>query len=135
MVEHEKFARVDALFREPSPPDAVEGSSDGLHRRLAPAGASSDSEARYEAPPPQASPPLPAPPASAPRRTRSRRGAYQVAIVRLGRVPANRENPYASLSAAERYECLMKRLAEVWCAISKRRGVNAAPVKEHKKAA
>jgi len=29
----------------------------------------------------------------------------------------------------------MKRLAEVWCAISKRRGVNAAPVKEHKKAA
>lgn len=44
-------SRGEADCREPSLPAAVRGGSDGLHRRPAQAGASTDSEARYEAPP------------------------------------------------------------------------------------
>jgi len=49
-----------------------------------------------------------------------------VEVVRLGKLPVNRENPYASLSAPERYECVMKHLASVWSAVCRR--VNAGPV-------
>jgi len=45
----ERFDRADAVFRELSRPNAVKEDSDGLHRRPAQAGASSDSEARHEA--------------------------------------------------------------------------------------
>lgn len=53
-------------FREPSGPGAVNESSDGLHRRTASAGASSDSEARHEARPIRPPPPLPLHPENAP---------------------------------------------------------------------
>jgi hypothetical protein len=60
-----------------------------------------------------------------------------VAIVRLGKLPINRENPYASLSTSERYECFMKRVAEVWSAICKREnaGVLRMPGQAQRKAA
>jgi hypothetical protein len=41
-------------------------------------------------------------------------------VVRLDKHPLNRENPYAALSANERYECFLKRLAEIWSAICRR---------------
>ena len=47
----EEFDRADAVFRELSKAEAVEVESDGLHRRPASAGASTNSEASYEAPP------------------------------------------------------------------------------------
>ncbi len=54
-----RIDRADAVFRELSGSDAVEVGSGGLHRRPASAGASSNSEARYEAPPNGAPTPLP----------------------------------------------------------------------------
>ena len=65
MVKQEKFARAEALFREPPPPDAVQVNSDSLQRRLAPARASSD-EASHEARPQRAPASLPVHPQTIP---------------------------------------------------------------------
>lgn len=69
------------------------------------------------------------------RRSHRRSKTYDVGIVRLIDAPRNGANAYAPLSTSERYECLMKRLAEIWSAISRRRSAGAAPCAERRKAA
>jgi len=69
------------------------------------------------------------------RRSHRRAKTYDVEIVRFIDAPRNGANAYASLSTSERYECLMKRLAEIWSAISRRRSAGAAPSQERRKAA
>jgi hypothetical protein len=69
------------------------------------------------------------------RRSRRRPKVYEVEIVRLKNHARNDANAYTTLSTPERYECLMKRLANVWSAILRRRSVGAFPRAERRRAA
>ena len=108
--------------REPSRAIAVQGDSSGKDLRPEPSGASGQEGPRHEPLPKTEPSGLALCPSSAGRRPRSRQGSYRVEVVRLDKHPTNRENPYASLSASERYECFVKRLAEIWSAIGLRQG-------------
>jgi len=57
------------------------------------------------------------------RRGRCRPESYRVEILLPRQYETNRQNPYSALSPSERYERLMRRLAEVWSAICRRRAV------------
>jgi hypothetical protein len=105
---------------EPSSRAAVEGDTLAQDRRPETSGASEHEGPRHESPPLLALVgPAIQPPAER-RRPRRRITAYPVEIVRLDKHPANRENPYAALSAATRHECFIKRLAEIWSGICRR---------------
>ncbi len=122
------FSRGKAEFHEPSPPESVIIGREVEHRRPGPPGTSPEEEAPHEAhlPPDQAH--LPVRPPKPRGRSGRRPETYEVEVVRLSHVPVNRENPFAPVSASERYECVMHQLAEVWGAICRRReGVLKAP--------
>lgn len=116
-MENMKDFAGKAEFREPSRAWTVIEGGSGRDRRLEPLGASAQ-----EGPPDEAHP-LQEPihstvhPSSARRRSRRGRAAYRVEVVRLDRLPVNRENPYSSVSTLERYGCAMKRMAEIWSSI------------------
>lgn len=107
-------------FREPSRLSAVREDGEGLHRRPAQTGASSDSEARHEDRTPSPPIALSIRPSGDRRRSRRPAEAYKVEVVRFRDLPPNRENPHSALSPADRYECLMICLAEVWSDVCKR---------------
>jgi len=91
----ERFDRAGAVFREPSGPHAVEEGSDGLHQRPATAGASSDSEARYEAPTNGSPTPLPVRPENAPSAIDGADADDGASAPRVGGVPSPDHGPGA----------------------------------------
>lgn len=111
----------EADFGEPSRPWPVIIGGRGRDRRPGTPGASPVGEARHEVPVPEIPVSLSIHPRSARRRRRPGGEVFTIETVHLEKPPANRENPYASLSAGERYECLLRRLAEVWNAVCRRR--------------
>lgn len=115
-----KVLRKEVESSEPSSRASVQGDSLGQDRRPEPSGASGQEGPRHETPPLLELADLAIRPPADPRHPRRHRGAFQVEVVRLDKHPANRENPYAGLSAVARHECFIKRLAEIWSGICRR---------------
>jgi hypothetical protein len=68
--------------------------------------------------------------------TRSRQPKrFVVEVVKFKDALPNKENPYARFSTIERYEIVIKYLAELWAAISKRNANEASISTERKRAA
>ena len=120
-------------FRKP--PDPEEGIISSSHlRRSENSEASTQDESGHEQSPPVSNISFVA---SLPTVRRGWTGpiTFRVEVVRFRKQPPNRENPHATLAPADRYECLMTCLAEIWSDICKHQHGVASGAVERKLAA
>jgi hypothetical protein len=121
MGETNEKREGEVKFPEPYRPWSVIMASRDKHRRSGTPGASPEEEAPNEAHVPQSQDHLPVRPPGPRGRSGQRLETYKVEVVCLSHVPVNRENPFATVSASERYECVMGHFADIWSAICRRR--------------